>query len=398
MNMPKTFFDVVQTLRPKSIAVLNELVSNLNNNYEPIQLITPESDRFKDYVGYATENYMEEIAKNIGVSVDFLRKQKNSLLEELYALEFEDWKQEYHCFLNFILAGKKTFFVNNQLCHHLLNTEINVPTSEIQLPFSSCQFVFAEKEVINAYYAMNVKDNPNLDIDYSAPISVFITLYNQSLIQPDADGRELLIYAWQGKLPDGRLSLQRRSLFLGHDWNLEQSLKTDWNDFDENLRGSIVQNGFEKQEIDDMSDFYTDGLLFYRLILNAILYCNSEKSDVQNRKSDFNKLSKKLQNEKSFLKKEKIYQELSKISKLDYQEVGANIQPIIIKKDNNEKDEVLDYPKLDKKILYRFMVRGHWRRQKCGVGLTETKLIWIKPYIKGDNLAEMINKPYLMTK
>jgi hypothetical protein len=131
--------------------------------------------------------------------------------------------------------------------------------------------------------------------------------------------------------------------------------------------------------------------------LNAILYVISSKADFPKKESQIRKIEKKIANAKSFLKKERLNQETKAISSLDYFEVGLSEQQIILKNQHdNENSESVDYSRLDRKILRRFMVRGHWRNQRYGSGLTETKLIWIKPYIKGDELAEVINKPYVI--
>jgi hypothetical protein len=42
----------------------------------------------------------------------------------------------------------------------------------------------------------------------------------------------------------------------------------------------------------------------------------------------------------------------------------------------------------------RFVVRGHWRMQSYGEKHSLRKSMWIKPYWKGPELAEVINKPY----
>jgi hypothetical protein len=42
----------------------------------------------------------------------------------------------------------------------------------------------------------------------------------------------------------------------------------------------------------------------------------------------------------------------------------------------------------------RFVVRGHWRMQSYGEKHSLRKSMWIKPYWKGPELAEIINKPY----
>ena len=46
--------------------------------------------------------------------------------------------------------------------------------------------------------------------------------------------------------------------------------------------------------------------------------------------------------------------------------------------------------------MVRFMVRGHWRQQPFGPGGQQRKLIWIKPFYKGPDIAQVINKPYVV--
>ena len=40
--------------------------------------------------------------------------------------------------------------------------------------------------------------------------------------------------------------------------------------------------------------------------------------------------------------------------------------------------------------------RGQWRNQPHGIGHQERKLKWINPYVKGKDLSELINKPYVV--
>lgn len=46
------------------------------------------------------------------------------------------------------------------------------------------------------------------------------------------------------------------------------------------------------------------------------------------------------------------------------------------------------------KIGKRFMVRGHWRNQACGKGLSDRRMKWIYPYIKGPEDAEAWSRVY----
>ena len=46
------------------------------------------------------------------------------------------------------------------------------------------------------------------------------------------------------------------------------------------------------------------------------------------------------------------------------------------------------------KIGVRFMVRGHWRNQAVGEKHREHYYKWIAPFLKGPEIADVINKPY----
>ena len=42
----------------------------------------------------------------------------------------------------------------------------------------------------------------------------------------------------------------------------------------------------------------------------------------------------------------------------------------------------------------KWMVRGHWRNQAVGAKRAKRKLIWIQPYVKGDEFTKFLNKEY----
>ena len=53
------------------------------------------------------------------------------------------------------------------------------------------------------------------------------------------------------------------------------------------------------------------------------------------------------------------------------------------------------YPKSTKEIQTTFLVRGHWRKQRVGTRDSyTTKRIWIRPFFKGVDTANMRNKIY----
>ena len=48
----------------------------------------------------------------------------------------------------------------------------------------------------------------------------------------------------------------------------------------------------------------------------------------------------------------------------------------------------------DHTLMRRHEVRGHWKWQACGVRRTERRHIWVRPYMRGTDLAGRIHKTY----
>lgn len=65
------------------------------------------------------------------------------------------------------------------------------------------------------------------------------------------------------------------------------------------------------------------------------------------------------------------------------------ISPLLVNNNNKgaEKTE-------ERKYRNQWIVRGHGRNQVYGERLSERKLIWIEPYIKGDSDSVLVNRNY----
>jgi hypothetical protein len=125
---------------------------------------------------------------------------------------------------------------------------------------------------------------------------------------------------------------------------------------------------------------------FY-LIINSLLYISSSEADII-----FNKGPKKLLSEidRSYGRKERrARQKLNRVFGLPRYDVGTKIVIDNSICQNNNQNNTHKYH-----FTHRFTVRGHWRHQKCGKNMSEVKIIWIKPYYKGPELANIINKEY----
>lgn len=404
MMLEPTYYDFIRKIRSFVVESAEQDAQALLDSPIPTKTIISvdnyQSNRYQQCVDSILTSIKETFAQRSGLSADDFNKHINNAPPDIkahLATLLHTVNYEYHALVNFALAGKKTFHFSNNLSEHLANTEINIKTDLVELPFETCLFVFTSPVVINAMHNI-LGDKGRWDmnvsgIDYSAPVSVFATMHPGSEELP---GRTLVMLAWHARQPNQSYLMLKRELYMEDGWTLEQALRTDWAKVNpefatEGLRINAA-DGIDHQ---DDKTFYTDGLGFYRIILNAILYLSSDQPELIPVKSPRAQMESLAANILSAPKRKKVRKEASRHSELDYSEVGASVGTIIIQ----QSDEETIQGKTEghrNKSLFRFMVRGHWRHQPCGAGLSERKLIWIRPFYKGADIAKHINKPYLV--
>lgn len=403
MDLPPTYYDFMRKLRPSLIEMAEQDAADLQSGTNPPQTIHSVDDynsRFQLFIERLNAGLLGYGADHPGVSVEEMSPILSSAPPQAkasFASLYGTVNNEYHSVVNFALAGKKTFHFSDNLAEHLANTEINLKAALIQLPFSTCLFTFTSRVVINAMH--NIRGDAGrwamnaAGLDYSAPVSVFLTMHPAGAGLP---GRKLLICAWHARLPDTSYLMLKRELYLGDDWTLEQALRTDWESLTPNDLGIGMRVDLNEDTIayQDDDTFYTDGLGFYRIVLNAVLYLSSDQAELTAKESPRREIEARAKGIASLPKRRKLLQTTGRFTALDYQEVGASVGPIVIQK--GEADHSVGSTGGGGKPLVRFMVRGHWRRQPHGPESLERKLIWIRPYYKGPDLAATINKPYLV--
>ena len=118
---------------------------------------------------------------------------------------------------------------------------------------------------------------------------------------------------------------------------------------------------------------------FVLLIINSLLYLQSDKAVLESVNAN------KIENKKYKKKRSKRSADNS------YIRIGKKVTINPSYKKVYEKLNTLDSEGNNRK-QYRgqWIVRGHWRNQPYGEGLSQRKLIWIEPYVKGiGELTEM---------
>jgi hypothetical protein len=248
--------------------------------------------------------------------------------------------------------------------------------------------VLTSREAIQALDGISREQDHLSEAQFSAPITVFASIF-----EPDQQTafRRLTFVVYHAD--DSAVYYEtQRSMALIDEWNLEQALHTDWEKIDEDRGSNVAANAHDPADGGTVSDevFYQDGLLFFRILINAILYISSMHAETREVASPHEGLDDKLKNTKSSLERRDIYREAQKSSRLPYILVGEGVAEIQSEDVANLGDA------FRKKLSVRFTVRGHWRKQPYGAGRTERRLQFIQPYLKGPEMADLVNKPYIV--
>jgi hypothetical protein len=383
--MKSTYYDVLKKHKPKLFEFLEKESEILRNKKDlvPFGSIDDFSKYFQNYI----EAVRNEVANNIKLD---LLKQGHMAISDTELIEsvqnspdFTDLifseAINYLAVFNFEQFGRKTFFFSENLVEHLSLTELIADASFVRPPFDACLFVYRDRISLDAFYKIHGRECP----DYETPISVFITN------RPAEEGLGKVVFAcWHAKEPSAYMFV-KRELLIRENWTIDDMLKTDWGDIYKEDEGGDLK--------DDDSLFYNEGFLFFRILLNSLLYLGSNDIDIIDILSPHQDLIRKLKEAQSGKTKKNIrkrLQKLKNVSKLNFSKVGDSLGRIIVKKpgiSSNQEQE----PEESRKLGYRILVRGHWRNQPYGEKKSKRKLIWIKPYYKGPDLAELVNKPYV---
>ncbi len=410
MNLVATYYDFVKNLRPhvaKYAALDAKMIKERNSLCETIHSVDDyEGSHYGQCFEETEDIVFGKVANETGLPLAMVKSEirnfPDAVKGQLMSL-FSTVNYEYHNLVNFELSGKKTFYFNDNLADHLANTDINMKADDIELPFASSQFIYTSESVINAMHNIRGADGRKYintgQLDYKAPVSVFVTLHNSS--NPNLPGRKLVITAFHAKCPNKSYQMLKRELYLGDGWTLEDALRTDWEKLTPNevFGGLNINLDSQSESVNEaVSDeiFFKDGLHFYRIILNSILYLDSDNAEQSPESSDRTEREEKAKQILSAPKRRKKLNELSNTSYLDFVDVGRSVGPITIDKSKNYNAGNLELNSDKKKTLGRFIVRGHWKQQAYGPKLSLRKRLRIAPYYRGEEMADLINKPYIV--
>jgi hypothetical protein len=169
-----------------------------------------------------------------------------------------------------------------------------------------------------------------------------------------------------------------------------------------------IDLSFGEESLKDVIDLYMDvrmqdipGMVFgedfeprdfrrrlYRIVVNTLLYINSYNPSVRSVHEDkINRIKNKARGKKKLSMHDR--QLIKKLEEDPYYEIGTDIN--ITKSDIDAyREETVVHRGSGRKLTRPSITKGHWRNQPYGRGRSKRRLIWIKPYIRGRELGEVV--------
>lgn len=372
-QLPRTYYDITRSRRPEMMAEIEQQVAELRAVEWPFRL----SDLDDLFLPVAEAELARIFGAAWSQSPDVFRRAgvftKEQMIEQVPgSSELARLKQQigfdYQTGVNFRLFGSKVFYFSENIVQRLAETELNVISEAVVPPFRSCAFVYDDPVALEAFYA--IQGHPVQPV--KAPITVFASLLEEP------DGAQLLLHCIHANDQKTFMGVVR-GLLLKNGRRVEDALRTDW--VAEGRASEIRLTGTE----DDDSRFYGLGLRFFRIVINSVLYLGSSAPDISGELRASDRIPQPRMG-MSAKEKRHLAHKTANASQLSYVEVGPSVPPLSA---NNNKDQ-------GKQLTQRFLVRGHWRNQPHGPGGSKRKLIFIEPHWKGPDMAEAVNKPYVV--
>lgn len=262
------------------------------------------------------------------------------------------------------LKHKHVFNFTPEIFFKLINTEIkNVNPDIIRMPFNTL--------VLSApIVSLKLKSSD-------------LTLVFRDLVLNYDEISHTIVVQSYGEIHKGEQSILEQS---GFPIDLKRKSVTDMLDHAINILRKVKVRENSTNPIEEDIQIYTH---YFNFIINSLLYITSVDT--------FNTTHAKFYSPKKKKNKANRLQEATKVeekninlSKIDRIVIGSNRKLSL-----DESEVFTDLKKLIS--CPKWLVRGHWRQQACGINKTDRRLKWIKPYMKGKGLVEELEtRDYLV--
>ncbi|MGD9247688.1 MAG: SEC-C metal-binding domain-containing protein [Desulfobacteraceae bacterium] len=259
--------------------------------------------------------------------------------------------------INFELHRRKTFWVDDSLAYMLAKTNLEIPGSDLRAPYPSFALVFTDRFVLSLGERMlSIEPECPLAGHFLRVVTVYVTTEHQ-----DPDRSLQLCFAFDALGADPP-HLVTHEMMLRSDSLIRRAPKNP----------PLIE--IEGLDAVPFADPFRQLL---HITLSAILYATSASVSPQprSRPSGGQREKADLTPDKPLFSDEKVF-----------------FLPGPIEISRLRQFQELERVSSGRKLIHRFMVRGHWRR--AAPCWRDQRLRWIAPHWKGPDIGSIIERTY----
>lgn len=299
-------------------------------------------------------------------------------------------KWQFFLFGNFLKGRGRRFQLSPTLSSVLMYTDVKIPAEELRLP---CAFMAVKLPP----GLLNMVEHGRNPVDCQ-----YLLITRQTLRTEEA---KLRVQTTQGDLfPEGAseyLAVLAISEPRGDDKFGDLTLVDTVALREGKTVDEEIQNYVERRKIHRLGDHLQvklpEGKVKYgnpvanifALAANIILYSTNRGADiVAHNQPTLDRLQRQLKRHPKGKKRGRVLQKLQEARSQSIHIIGGGFKP--------KDGRVAEFHKSPHTLSVRHLVRGHWKMQAHGPGRKERKHIFVEPYWRGPELAEVVNRDYTL--
>jgi hypothetical protein len=291
------------------------------------------------------------------------------------------------------VAGRvRKFRCAQELAQILMYTDVKIPADELQLPFrfmavklpsgmflldeavlggapKSCEYLCITKQKLVAAISPSLSSLPTADLDAQGAVDTLNVMVISNVDPSDLKHGVVLVDSMP--LRSGKTVADELDTYA----EIKEGRPSGWSN-----HVSLRLENAPGTRRDPM-------LVLFNLAANLALYCTNRSADVvPSNGATLDRLTTRVKRLPAGKKRQRAQEALNEARRRTVLVIGGGFRA--------RDQQVLLCSKLPHSISVRHMVRGHWKQQVCGQGRQDRKHIFVEPYWRGPELAEVLNRDY----
>lgn len=274
--------------------------------------------------------------------------------------------------LLFLCDDPQTFIIGSDLGELLLDTDLKGgERQDLHLPFRTIYLQMPP----NKFRLWSRPDKPPQMLE-----GVYVTSDNAEVLEPGDERASWMVFLLVGHPEDG---------YVAHDGLFSAPILVRDGDIESRLAEVVEKSRAKHPDLEHHLRNLDQIQEIIRWTMNCVLYINSEGAELS-RGWFHEKTAQTMQQARGGRRRQILH--TLEVTSAQVTWVGRSIRIDKLHHEGEPRGPLED----DRMSPRLHRVRGFWRHQVCGVGRSERKLIWVRPYLRGTG-RDVVEKMYKVT-